>query len=55
MDDKVFFFSTDHCQEFENEDDYVPVSSMDSKQITKEFCERRGYVEIPNPDPEYQG
>jgi len=32
IDKKVFFFSTDHCQEFEGEDEFVPVSTVKSRE-----------------------
>jgi hypothetical protein len=48
---KVFFFSTDHCQEFDGEDDFVPISTTQSREDVIREMKESGYNEIPNPDP----
>ncbi len=52
--DKTFFFSTDHIQEFENEDDFVPVTVYDKSHILiRAELKLQGYKQIPNPDADF--
>jgi len=47
---KVFFFSTDHCQEFEDEERFVPVSTIYPVSTIREQLAEVGYREIENPN-----
>lgn len=51
--DRKFFFSTSHWQEFDDEDNFVPVSTVDSIEQTQVKMAEAGYEEILNPDPEF--
>jgi len=50
---KEYFFSTDHCQELDDEENWVPVSALKAIPAIRKNLARQGYVEVANPDPAY--
>ncbi len=53
-DDKTFFFSTDHIQEFENDDKFVPITEYNKSHILiRADFKDQGYKQIPNPDNDF--
>lgn len=47
---RVYFLTTDELQEFEDEDNYVPVATVETIEQVRGHMQFKGYEEITNPN-----